>query len=107
VADGENLARVAAQFFAAACELAWSTESLQERLADAYADHLLAITNDDLPADLQPVFRELEAAMNRDDVDTDEDPFLAAARTLTDDQAKALIERILLLYARLASSATS
>jgi hypothetical protein len=100
--------QVATQFFAAARTLAVHTGNLQERLADAYADHLLTVTMSDLPAELQPIFRELEERLNRGaesaDDDDDEDPFQAAARDLTDAEARSLIERILLLYGRLMES---
>ncbi len=42
MAAGEQ-AHLAAQFFAAARAVACSTGTLQERLADAYADHLLRV----------------------------------------------------------------
>jgi phage gp29-like protein len=99
-------AQVATQFFAAARALATHQGSLQERLADAYADHLLAISVHDLPAELQPTFRELEERLNRDAPNADDDPIEVAASQLSDAEARTLIERILLLYGRLASSAT-
>jgi hypothetical protein len=110
MATGER-APLAAQFFAAARALACSTGTLQERLADAYADHLLTVTVQDLPADLQPAFRELEEQLNNaapsaSDTDDDDDPFQAAAAALSDSQARASIERILLLYGRLAGSSS-
>lgn len=97
----------AAQFFAAARTLATHPGSLQERLADAYADHLLVVTTQDLPPELQATFRELETQLNGGDApDDDEDPFQAAAGRLSDDEAKASIDRILLLYGRLMSTAS-
>jgi hypothetical protein len=111
LSGAEDVAHVATQFFAAARALAWHPGGLQERLADAYADHLLSITGGDLPADLQAPFRELEERMNRADGDgegdEDEDPFQAAARRLSDDEARRLIEQILLLYGRLARLASA
>ena len=98
-----DTAQVATQFFAAARALAVHRGDLQERLADAYADHLLTVTIHDLPAELQPTFRELEERLNLD-VEGDDDPFEAAARALSDDQARELIDSILLLYGRLASA---
>ncbi|HEY3059938.1 MAG TPA: hypothetical protein VGL99_13290 [Chloroflexota bacterium] len=95
---------VAAQFFAAARTLATHQGNLQERLADAYADHLLVVTQHDLPADLQPIFGELETKLNGGD--DDDDPFQAAAAKLSDEEAKATIDRILLLYGRLVSVAS-
>jgi hypothetical protein len=95
---------VATQFFAAARTLAWHAGTLQERLADAYADHLLAISIHDLPSDLQPSFRELEERLNRDAPDPADDPIAVAAGQLSDAEARALIERILLLYGRLAAA---
>jgi hypothetical protein len=103
---GDNT-QVATQFFSAARALACHAGSLQDRLADAYADHLLTVTVQDLPAELQSSFRQLEERLNRADAlpdDSDEDPFEAAARQLTDDEARSLIEAILLLYGRLAGS---
>ena len=105
MADGSDSGHLATQFFAASRALACHTGSLQERLADAYADHLLAVVSQDLPAELQPSFRELEERLNRGqpgDEDADEDPFQAAARDLSDAEAMALIERILIFYGRLA-----
>jgi hypothetical protein len=80
--------------------------TLQERLADAYADHLLAISIHDLPPELQSSFRELEERLNRDAPDSDDDPIELAARQLSDADARGLIERILLLYGRLAGVAS-
>jgi hypothetical protein len=94
----------AAQFFAAARTLATHTGSLQERLADAYADHLLVVTSHDLPAELQPSFRELEERLNTADPQGEDDPFQAAARNLSDDEARTLIDCILVLYGRLAGA---
>jgi hypothetical protein len=98
--------QVATQFFAAARTLATHPGSLQERLADAYADHLLSISVHDLPAELQPTFRELEERLNRDAPNAEDDPIEVAASQLSDAEAHTLIEHILLLYGRLASSAT-
>jgi hypothetical protein len=94
----------AVQFFGAVRSLAYHTGGLQERLADAYADHLLVVTSQDLPSDLQASFRELESRLNTADPQ-DDDPFQAAARELSDDEARALIDCILVLYARLAGAA--
>jgi hypothetical protein len=104
--------QVATHFFTAARTLACHTGSLQERLADAYADHLLTVTMSDLPPELQPSFRELEERLNRGpeadaDSDDDEDPFQVAARALTDADARELIDTILLLYGRLMESVRS
>jgi len=106
----DDAAHLATQFFAAARALACHRGSLQERLADAYADHLLAVISQDLPTELQPSFRELEERLNRGaptDDDSDEDPFQAAASQLSDAEAAALIERILIFYGRLARGVTS
>ena len=99
---------LAGQFFAAARALACHRGTLQERLADAYADHLLAVTVQDLPAALQSTFRELEEQLNRAAPDdADDDPFQIAARELSDAEARASIERILLLYGRLAAATSN
>ena len=98
---------LASQFFAATRELACHSGTLQERLADAYADHLLAITTRDLPPDLQPTLRELEERLNRAAPEGDEDPIQLAAAQLSDAEARSLIERILLLYGRLAAAASA
>jgi hypothetical protein len=105
--DSAQLARI---FFDATRELACHTGSLQERLADTYADHLLQVVAADIPAELQPVFRELEERMNaadegEGDEDAADDPFRAAAQRLSDDEARALIERIVALFGRLAGPA--
>jgi hypothetical protein len=98
-ADERDLGR---QFFAATVALACHTGSVQERLADAYADHLLQVVATELPTDLQNVFREIEAQMTTEVDDADDDPFRAAAERLSEEQACALIERIVALFGRLA-----
>lgn len=101
--DASGLSRV---FFEAACTLSTHTGSLQERLADAYADHLLSVLVDDLPTELQATFRELEQHMNAAGEDEGDDPFLAAALRLSDAEASALINRVVALFGRLASAAS-
>jgi hypothetical protein len=93
---------LAAIFFSATRALAGHTGSLQERLADTYADHLLQVVVHDLPPDLQPAFRELEEYMNTTDASDAEDPFHAATGQLSDTEARAYIERIVALFGRLA-----
>jgi hypothetical protein len=96
-------AQLARQFFAAARALAMHRGTLQDRLADAYADHLLAVSVHDLPTDLQDPFRELEDRLNREIDDEGDDPIAQSASRLSDAEAQSLIERILLLYARVAA----
>jgi len=93
---------VAAIFFAATRALACHTGSLQQRLADTYADHLLQVVSGDLPPELQPIFRELEDCMNAVDEQDAEDPFTAAALKLSDAEAQGSIDRIVALFGRLA-----
>ena len=93
---------VAATFFAATRALACHTGSLQQRLADAYAGHLLQVVSGDLPPELQPIFRELEDCMNAVDEQDAEDPFTAAALKLSDAEAQGSIDRIVALFGRLA-----
>ena len=97
-----NPPELAAIFFAATRELAGHTGSLQERLAETYADHLLQVVADDLPPELRPVFRELETRMNAVEAGEADDPFRAAAELLTDTEARALIDGIVALFGRLA-----
>jgi len=94
----------AGQFFAAARTLATHTGSLRERLADAYADHLLQVMSSDLPEELQESFRELEGRLNGEDGEEDDDPIEAAAAKLSDEDVHKLIDVILVLYGRLASA---
>jgi hypothetical protein len=100
--DSVHLAR---QFFGASRTLAFHQGSLQERLADAYADHLLAVSVHDLPDELQAPFRELEDRMNTQTDDQDLDPIASAASQLSDADARHLIESILVLYGRVATVA--
>jgi hypothetical protein len=93
------------QFFDAVRVLAFHRGTLQERLADAYADHLLAVSIHDLPEELQAPFRELEQRMNSQEDNPDVDPIESAASQLSDAEARALIERILALYGRVAALA--
>jgi hypothetical protein len=96
----------AVQFFGAVRTLAYHGGGLQERLADAYADNLLVLTSQDLPPELQTSFRELESRLNTADPQ-DDDPFQAAASQLSDDEARTLIDCIIVLYAKLAGTADS
>ena len=93
------------RFFAAARALACHRGTLQERLADAYADNLLAISIRDLPAELQAVFQKLEQRMNLQTDTQEVDPIALAASHFTDEEAQSLIERILILYGRMAAIA--
>jgi hypothetical protein len=99
-AESRDLSR---HFFAATVALACHTGSLQERLADAYADHLLQVVASELPTDLQPIFRELEAQLTAPVDEDGDDPFRAAAEQLSDEAACRAIERIVALFGRLAS----
>jgi len=65
----------------------------------------LAVSLHDLPGDLQAPFRELEERLNTDTSDTSADPIALAASRLTDAEVRSLIERVLLLYGRLAATA--
>jgi hypothetical protein len=100
-----ELREVTQHFFDATRALACHPGSLQERLADAYADHLLLVVASDLPSDLQAAFREVEGPLTADvDVDDgDDDPFRATTQHLSDEDACALIERIVALFGRLAA----
>lgn len=101
-----DIVHLAGQFFAAARALALHRGTLQERLADSYADHLLELSTLDLPEDLQVPFRELEQRLNSRTDDNGDDPIVLAATQLNDAEARALIERILLLYGRVAALAS-
>jgi hypothetical protein len=79
-AESRDLTR---HFFDATRALACDTGSLQERLADAYADHLLQVVANELPTELQTVFREVEEQMTADVDDDGGDPFRAAAERLS------------------------
>ncbi len=94
-------------FFAATRALACHTGSLQERLADAYADHLLQVVASELPTELQAVFREVEEQMTAVVDDSSDDPIRAAAQQLSDDQARAMIEGIVALFGRLAARSSA
>ena len=94
--------RLAMTFFAAARTLARHPGTVQERLADTYADHLLQVVARDLPPELQPSFRDLEAQMSAGDEDEADDPFRAAAQRLTDAEAQDLIDHIVALFGHLA-----
>jgi hypothetical protein len=96
--DSDDLAR---DFFAATCPLACHTGSLQQRLADAYAEHLLQVMASELPTELQAAFREVEQWLTAPAVDGD-DPLRAAAEQLNDEDARAMIERIVVLFGPLA-----
>jgi hypothetical protein len=71
-------AQLAGQFFAAARALAMHRGTLQDGLADAYADHLLAVSVHDLPTDLQGPW-ELEDRLNREIDDEGDDPIAQSA----------------------------
>ena len=96
-------ADIVRQFFDATCTLATHAGSLQARLADAYADHLLQVVVSDLPAELQAAFRDIEQRMAAAGSEGADDPFRAAAERLSDAEARTLIERIVVLFGRLAA----
>jgi hypothetical protein len=94
-------------FFAATRALACHTGSLQERLADAYADHLLQVVASQLPTELQSIFREVEEQLTATVDDSGDDPFRAATEQLSDQEACAVIERIVALFGRVAAGVSA
>ena len=97
--------QVTGHFFDAVFALASSEAPLRQRLADAYADHLLSVTSEELPPELRPLYRDLESRLAGAEPSGDEDPFQAAAGALSDEETRRLVECVVALYGRLAALA--
>jgi hypothetical protein len=85
----------------AVTSMATSTDSLQNRLANAYITgfHTIGLNvNADLPPNLRPLYHQIERNLTKVPVQGDEGRVVATTRVMRDEEAKELIEQIVYLY---------
>lgn len=85
----------------AVTSMAISTDSLQNRLANAYiyGFHTIGLdVNADLPPNLRSLYREIERNLTKVPAQGDEGSVVATTRAMRDEEAKKLIEQIVYLY---------
>ncbi len=82
--------------------MAKSTASLQERLESAYNTFFTisgpSAATRHLPEDLQPEYDAIERELTKVSAQGNEGTLIATLRVMSDDEAKQLIERIVMLY---------
>ena len=79
--------------------MARSEDSLQVRLAYAYIGGLINIRPEEtLSEDLHPNMAEIHAAFRTHEPKGDEGGAMASARAMSDEDARALIEKIVMIY---------
>src|SRR5450755_969459 len=84
----------------AVTDIATSTDSLQNRLANAYifGFHTIGLNvNTDLPPNLRSLYRDIEKNLTKVPAQGDEGSVVATTRVMSDDEAKKLIEQIVYL----------
>jgi len=85
----------------AVTSMATSTDSLQNRLANAYiyGFHTIGLdVNADLPPNLRSLYREIEKNLTKVPARGDEGSVVATTSVMRDEEAKKLIEQIVYLY---------
>jgi hypothetical protein len=83
--------------------------SIKDRLADAYASHLIGIDLEDLPEGVRNEFGNLCAAMQREQPLPRESAIRASVRKMSNEEAThyaALVVRVFAAYARAGSAST-
>jgi uncharacterized protein YebE (UPF0316 family) len=89
------------KLFVAVTSMATSTDSLQNRLANAYiyGFHTIGLdVNADLPPNLRSLYREIEKNLTKVPAQGNEGSVVATTRAMRDEEAKKLIEQIVHLY---------
>ncbi|QRE78246.1 hypothetical protein [Methylobacterium aquaticum] len=83
--------------------IARSDDSLQVRLAYAYIGGLINIRPEEtLPENLRPNMAEIHAAFRTHEAKGDEGGAMASALAMSDEDARATIEKIVILYDEIA-----
>jgi hypothetical protein len=76
--------------------------SIKDRLADAYATHLVTVDSDELPETLRNDFSALCAAMNRERALPRESAIRASVRKMSNDEAGHYAALVVRMFAALA-----
>jgi hypothetical protein len=89
------------KLYTAVASIAVSTDSLQERLANAYifGFHTIGLdVNADLPPDLRSSYHEIVKELTKVPAQGDEGTVVATTRVMSDEDAKKLIDQLVSLY---------
>jgi len=90
------------ELYEAVLGLAQGTGTVQERLIDAFVDHLLKLKSSDLPSELQEEFTRLLEDVTWTAAQGDEEVLRAAVRAMDEEAAQNLIDRIVCTYDQIA-----
>jgi hypothetical protein len=80
--------------------------AIKDRLADAYAQHLIQIDCDDLPEHLRPEFNALCSAMRRERPQPRESVIRASVRKMSNDEASRHAAAVVKIFAGVARTGT-
>lgn len=72
--------------------------SIKDRLADAYATHLIGLDADELPAEVREALEELNFAMHREVPLPRESAIRASVRKMSNQEAGHLAARVVLMF---------
>ena len=86
------------RFYLAVCDLASGVQDIQERLGDAYSDHLMHLKPEELPEDHQAEFRQICDRLTSVKAAGDEGSIRASARTLSNEEASEMARNIVAMF---------
>jgi hypothetical protein len=101
----EDILYVLEKFQLAVMGLATSTLGLRERLTDAYISNFVQLNTRDLPPEIRQEFQGLTNALSRVSTGGKDGTLAVSAATLSDDEARRLIQSIVSMYQRVAELA--
>jgi hypothetical protein len=101
----EDILWVLENFQFAVMGLATSVLGLRERLTDAYISNFVLLNTRDLPSEIRQEFQELTNALSQASTGGKDGTLAVSAATLSDDEARRLIQSIISMYQRLAKLA--
>jgi hypothetical protein len=95
---GNDLHHCEEKLYLAVAEMAKSPKSLQERLADAFTYHLRLLEPEQFPFPLNSRFEHIFSEVTKVNASGKEGRFIASTRAMSDDDAAALIGKVVDLW---------
>lgn len=90
------------KFFSAVYYAAASEESLQKRLANAYAYNIIHLREDDVPAPIWERMKKLREAVTSKPAHADEGTITATTSVMSTEEAGKLLEEVVSLFNEIA-----
>jgi hypothetical protein len=94
----DDILYVLEKFQLAVLGFATSVQSLRERLADAYMSNFVQLNPRDVPAEIHQEFQGLRNALSRVSDGGKVGTLAISAATLSDDEARRLIQSVVSMY---------